>query len=96
MKASFEDPRFLIAMLLILITAVLDIGTVILLLDHPALSSETYGLVTLILGVWHAALAGAYGYWIGSSHSSQEKDATIATVAKNGNGHSEPAQGGQS
>lgn len=40
-----------------------------------------------ILGIMYGAVGLVLSYYFGSSHGSQEKDKTISTIAKNGNGH---------
>jgi len=75
------DPRFIIAYTLILLTFVMDAGVILILVMHGPLDQNDYALVGGSLGVWHIALAGAYGYWIGSSHSSQSKDETIKKLS---------------
>ena len=78
---KFGEPQFLVAALLIAMTAALDWGCIMIVCGHT-LSNEAYGLVMGVLGVWHIAFATAYGYFIGTSSGSKDKDTTIANLSK--------------
>ena len=77
---KFREPQFLVAALLIAMTAGLDWGCIVIVCRHT-LSNEAYGLVMGVLGVWHIAFATAYGYFIGTSSGSKDKDSTIANLS---------------
>lgn len=80
---KYKEPQFVVAALLILMTAGLDWGC-IWIVCRSALTNEAYGLMMGVLGVWHIAFATAYGYFIGTSSGSKDKDATIASLSGDG------------
>lgn len=68
----FADPRFAIALLVILVAAAFD-GMICY--KTPTLDKEFLGV---IIGAWNSgALFTAVTYWLGSSSGSQAKDETI-------------------
>ena len=82
MRHDFTDPRFIVTHLIILLTAALDLAVIWLLVSRTGLPADVIAFLGVVLGVWHAALVGAYSYWLGTTHSSQAKDETIAALAK--------------
>ena len=78
---NLADPRFIIASGLILITALLD-AIVILIVVHGPMAPNAYAIIGGILGVWHIGFAAGWGFWIGSSASSKEKDLTIQSLSQ--------------
>ena len=77
----FGRPQFYVVALLIIGTAALDWGCIWIVYKH-ALTNEAYGLMMGVLGIWHTAFATAYGYVIGTSSGSKDKDETISNLTK--------------
>ena len=78
---KFKEPQFLVVALLIVMTAALDWGC-IWIVCSKTLTNEAYGLVMSVLGVWHIGFATGYGYYIGTSSGSKDKDETISNLTK--------------
>ena len=78
------EPRFSIAVGLIVGTFILDVIVILLLVYHAGFAKDplAMGIVGSILGAWNAALAGSYNYWLGSSAGSKEKSDQLAEQAK--------------
>jgi len=76
-----QNPPFTIASGLILLAAFIDIGIVLLIAFH-GFDKDGYAIVGGILGAWHIALAGAWGFWLGSSAGSLEKNRAISDMVR--------------
>ena len=74
---KFKEAQFVTAYTLIVMTFAMDMTVLAMLMIHGKPDGDVYAGMTGILSVWHLALAGAYGYELGSSASSKAKDALL-------------------
>lgn len=63
--------------------ALMLFGIVIVLLFFKVVPSENSTSMSLAIGALISIATGAFGFYFGSSTSSKDKDATIATIATN-------------
>ena len=77
---TYKQPQFVVVALLIIMTALLDWGC-IWIVCSKTLTNEAYGLMMAVLSIWHAGFAAGYGYYIGTSSTSKDKDTTIANLS---------------
>lgn len=78
---KYKEPQFVVVVLIILMTAALDWGC-IWIVCSKTLTNEAYGLMMGVLSIWHLGFAAGYGYYLGTTSQSKDKDSTIANLSK--------------
>ena len=85
MMDKLKEPQFIIAAAIIVLALLIDLVCIWVMVRHNLTTVEATTMGS-ILGVWNTGMTAGWSYWIGSSHSSQQKDATIQKLSTNGNG----------